>query len=138
MSQRQEEAEKPKEKRAAGEERVAYCDSASLCRLMRWKLLVFGGRSVRFESYCVDCGRRGAGLVTRGEEGRLLEELEGRPLSRLLEEPLEELEKETLWPGDSKLLLFPLPSDVFGRCHRVYWDMVGEKWWLVVVVVGQQ
>lgn len=39
------------------------------------------------------------------------EEEEGRPLSLLLED-LEESEKETLWPGASKL-----PSEVLGLCQ---------------------
>ena len=115
----------------------AYCHSASLCLLMRWRFAAFGARSVRLESNCADCGLPGGGLSTRGEDGRLLDELEGRPLSRLLEEPLEESEKETLWPGDRKLPVCPLPSDVFGRCHNICWDMV-KGMLEVVEMVGQR
>ena len=68
-------------------------------------------RSGRSVQVCCDCGLllfvRGAA----GDAGRLLEALEGRPLSRRWED-LEESEKETLWPGESKL-----PSEVRGRCH---------------------
>ena len=88
------------------------------------------GRTVWLESICVEYGLRAGEAWTAGDEGRLLEALEGRPLSLLFEDPLEESEKETLWPGESMLPSRPLPSEVLGRCHIVWEDIAKNVlWW---------
>ena len=108
-----------------------YCHSASLRRLMRWKT-GFLRRSSKsrlsvhtccwevpllVDGLCAETARR---VETLGDSGRESLESEGRLEARALwrlSELLEESEKETLWPGESKL-----PSEVEGRWNR--WFMM--------------